>query len=255
MATRTHTTSTLLAVGGALLALVATTGCSDASEDTEPEKKSFALSGDKLKVVAKDGDLDIRPADVDEVRVTRWFSGYTVMGGSPEVKWSMKDGTLKLNVDCGPALVADCDVRHEVLVPKDTAVTVNSDNGKVKASGFGSELDIDSDNGAIEVKDVSGKLTLSSDNGKVEGTGLRSRQVWSESDNGQVELAFTEVPDNVKADSDNGKITVVVPDADYHVSAKASNGDVNNDVPNDPRSKHSITVGSDNGEINLRLAD
>lgn len=255
MATRTHTSRTLLALGGALLALTAASGCSNASDDKDPESRSFALPGKRLKVVARDGDLDIRPADVDEVQVTRWFSGYTVLGGDPEVTWSMDDGTLRLTADCGTALVSDCDVRHKVLVPRDAAVTVNADNGAVKASGFSSDLEIDADNGSVRVKDASGTLTLSSDNGKVVGEGLSSRRVSAESDNGEVKLSFDKVPDNVRADSDNGRITMVLPEAEYRVEAEASNGDVGIGVPDDPRSKHLIHAGSDNGEISLRMAE
>ncbi|GGO80440.1 DUF4097 family beta strand repeat-containing protein [Wenjunlia tyrosinilytica] len=254
MATPRHLIRTLLGAGGALLVLTAVTGCSDASDDGKPEKRGFALSGKVLTVDADDSDVVIKPADVGKVEVTRWFDAWSVLGSTPKAKWSMKGSTLRLDVDCGPAVVQNCDARHEVLVPRGVAVTVRGDNGKVTASGFDTPLKITADNGEVIVRGASGKLTLTSDNGEVRASGIRSSHVSAGSDNGEVDLRFAKVPDSVRANSDNGEVTMALPDAEYKVSTRARDGDVHMGIARDDTSKHVISAESDNGEITLRKA-
>jgi hypothetical protein len=243
----------MLAAGAALLALAAA-GCADPGQDSDPEHRSFPLDGRRLTVKADDSSVEIRPADVDEVEVTRWFDAWTVLGGKrPEVKWSMEGSTLRLTVRCGVGLINDCAARHRVLVPRGVAVAVDAENGSVTASGFTTALDLDSGNGRVVVRDSSGELRLSSDNGSVKATGVRSPRVDADADNGRVELRFAKVPDVVRAESDNGAVRIHLPRAEYRVDAKASNGSVRVGVPRDDGSRHSVTAKSANGSVSLRL--
>ncbi|MCC2267375.1 DUF4097 domain-containing protein [Streptomyces sp. CT1-17] len=240
--------------GGALVALGALTACGGSVDDDGPEKRDFALTGGELTIKRNSGDLEVRPADVDQVEVTRWFSGWSAVGGKPKASWELDGAQLKLNADCG-AVINDCTTRYEVRVPKDVALSVEGDNGKTDAAGFGKGLRISSDNGAVHVSDVSGDVALHSGSGELKATGLAAGRVEAESDNGKVDLSFASVPDQVDVYTENGEVTVEVPDAPYKVTTETENGDVRADVPTDGNSAHAISVRTENGAITLRTAD
>ncbi|MEV0972056.1 DUF4097 family beta strand repeat-containing protein [Microtetraspora glauca] len=244
------TTSRSLVLTASALVLLA--GCGVSADEAQPEKRSFAFAQDRLSIAKGSGDLDIKPGEVADVQVRRWFSRWSVLGGDPKTTWDLKDGTLTLATDC-VTLIGGCDVRYEVVVPAGTALTVEGDNGRVSASGFGAGLRIRTDNGAISVADASGPLSLESENGEVRATGTRSGQVDAVSGNGAIHLAFAAVPDQVAVRTDNGALTVEVPDAAYQVKVKGGK-DVRADVREDATSRHVITATSDNGRITVRPA-
>ncbi|MEU8545681.1 DUF4097 family beta strand repeat-containing protein [Streptomyces roseoverticillatus] len=239
---------------GVLAAGAVLTGCGSADADeAKPEHKAFALAGKELTIESDNSALELVPADVKDVQVTRWFSGWT-LGGTAKVTWELDGSVLKLKEHCS-GLSADCDARHKIEVPRGVKVTVKNDNGAVKARGFDAGLDIRSSNGAVRVEDSSGSLRLHSSNGTLTTTGVTSHQVKADTDNGAVRLAFGRVPDRVEAGSDNGSITVDLPRAPYKAEGRSNNGKVRVDVPRDDSSTHVVTAHSNNGEVKIRLAD
>ncbi|MFF4216414.1 DUF4097 family beta strand repeat-containing protein [Streptomyces nondiastaticus] len=239
---------------GVLVAGAVLTGCGSADADeATPEHKAFALAGKELTVESDNSALELVPADVKDVRVTRWFSGWT-LGGTAKVTWEMDGSVLKLKEKCS-GLSADCESRHKIEVPRGVKVTVKNDNGAVKARGFDTDLDIRSGNGAVRVDDSSGSLRLHSSNGTLTTTGVTSRQVKADTDNGAVQLSFGRAPDRVDAGSDNGSITIGLPRAPYKAEGRSNNGKVRVDVPRDDNSAHVVTAHSNNGEVKIRLAD
>ncbi|MFF3753772.1 DUF4097 family beta strand repeat-containing protein [Streptomyces sp. NPDC002018] len=256
VAARRNRTRTLLAPGGALLLALAVSGCggTDAS-DAPVEKKSFALGGKTLTIKTENSAVDLVPADVKTVEVTRQVAGWVFGGSGPHASWRMNGDTLSLTVKCR-AVVSDCEALHKVTVPRGVAVTVNGDNGKVVATGFDTGLKLRSDNGSVTVRDSSGPVDLVSDNGSITARGLSARTVSAKSDNGSVHLGLTAVPDSVDTVSDNGRILIDLPrsDTSYAVTAKSDNGGVEVDVPTDGSSTHVVKARSDNGKITVRNA-
>ncbi|WP_329116730.1 DUF4097 family beta strand repeat-containing protein [Streptomyces sp. NBC_01465] len=250
-------TRTLLAAGGAVLVSVAVTGCGADAGDAKAEHKSFALSGKTLTVDSDNSQIELVPADVKDVEVTRRVDGWVFMGTGPEAKWSMKDGTLTLRVKCD-AVASSCAARHEIRVPRGVAVTVRDGNGGVTATGFSTPLKVSSGNGRVTVRNSSGALDLDSDNGKVEGEGISAKSVVAGSHNGGVRLTLTSVPDRVETSSNNGAVEVTLPKQaglTYKVSTKSHNGDVNVSVPRSDTSAHVVRATSDNGEVTVRSAN
>jgi hypothetical protein len=242
-----------LVVTGTALALAALSGCGSDLEDARPEKRSFATAADRLTIDSDNGDVAVRPADVDRIEVTRWFSGWALIG-DPEATWEMDGDRLELRTDCGP-VVGDCSARYEVLVPRETELTVVGDNGDIRAEGFGTALRIETDNGDVTVSDSTGPLTLEGDNGDMVATGVTSRQVNAVSDNGDVRLVFTSAPDRTSVESSNGDVTLEVPEGTaYRVDAETSNGDVTTELATDPKGANRLDVRSDNGDITLHTA-
>ncbi|MGW2176748.1 DUF4097 family beta strand repeat-containing protein [Streptomyces sp. NPDC001732] len=235
---------------------LALTGCgSTDAGDAPAEHKSFALHGKTLTIRSGHSSLDLVPADVRKVEVTRRVDGWVMLGSGPEPRWEMEDDTLTLGVKCD-ALISDCASQHEVKVPRGVTVVVEGDDGRITASGFDTPLSLTADNGRVTVKDSSGPLELKSDNGGITAERVSAASVSARSDNGRIRLEFASVPDRVDAVSDNGGITVLLPDGatKYAVDAAADNGRVSVDVPRGD-SRHVVKVRSDNGEVDVRSAN
>ncbi|MEU6170425.1 DUF4097 family beta strand repeat-containing protein [Streptantibioticus parmotrematis] len=254
LAARTRTrTRTVGFLALAACATLAVSGCSRSSGGSGPEHKDFALAGTSLTIDSDDSALDVRPADVKDVQVTRWFSAHTLVGSRPSVSWAMDGSTLRLRLHCS-GIVADCSVRHQILVPRGVAVTVKDGNGAVTASGFSRPLTITSGNGAVDVSGSTGTLTLDSGNGRVVASGVRSKEVHAGSSNGEVRVDFAAVPNRVTTSTSNGPVTIGLPHASYAVTATSDNGHASVSVPQDSASGHVVTAHSSNGSITVRTA-
>ncbi|MEU9758979.1 DUF4097 family beta strand repeat-containing protein [Streptomyces sp. NPDC001834] len=261
MAVRTRA---LIASGGALLLGLAVSGCGSSDPGDAPaEHKSFALgegtgstTGRTLTIDAGNTTLELAPADVRNVEVTRHVDGWVFAGSGPEPQWRLRDDTLTLQVKCR-ALISDCSSRHQVKVPRGVAVIVEGGNGKVTASGFDTPLTLRNNNGSVTVRDSSGPLELESNNGTVVAEGISATSVKAQCDNGGIRLGFASAPDLVKARSDNGSITIGLPggSVEYAVSATARNGRTSVDVPRSDDSSHVVKARSNNGGITVRTAN
>ncbi|WP_250287329.1 DUF4097 family beta strand repeat-containing protein [Streptomyces atroolivaceus] len=257
MTIRTRRTDALVATAGTVLLVAALSGCgSTDAEDAAAEHKSFAFSGKALTIDAENSTLDLVPADVEQIEVTRRVDGWVVLGSGPDPVWKLEGDELRLQVKCR-AVVSNCEAHHEVKVPRGLALTVQGDNGEVTAAGFTAPLTISADNGGVTVRDASGPLKLSADNGSIEAERVSGSSVIARSDNGSVQLGFTRVPDLVDTVSDNGSISIDLPGGKsvYAVSAEADNGDVSVDVPRSESSEHVVKARSDNGEVTVRSAN
>ncbi|MFB7913216.1 DUF4097 family beta strand repeat-containing protein [Streptomyces sp. NPDC056061] len=250
-------TRALIASGGAVVLGVVLTGCgSTDSGDAPAEHKSFALAGKTLTVESSNTALEIEPADVRKVEVTRRVDGWVVAGNGPDPEWGMQDGTLTLKVKCR-ALISDCSARHQVKVPRGVEVVVESGNGKINASGFDTPLTLRSHNGGVTIRDSSGKLSLETHNGTVTAEGISAKSVSAQSKNGSMRLDFSSVPDLVETQSHNGSTVIGLPNGSttYAVSATAHNGRVSVEAPRSDDSPHVVKARSNNGRITVRNAN
>ncbi|MFF2960971.1 DUF4097 family beta strand repeat-containing protein [Streptomyces sp. NPDC057963] len=247
-------TRTLIASAGVVLLGFGLTGCGSANPGDAPaEHKSFALGGKTLTIHSGNSSLELVPADVQKVEVTRRVDGWVVLGNGPDPQWKMQDDTLMLQVKCS-ALISNCASQHQVKVPRGVAVVVEGDNGKVVASGFDTPLTLHADNGKVTVRDSSGPLKLDSDNGGIVTEGVSAKSVSARSDNGRIQLGFASAPDLVDTVSDNGGITIDLPAGSvrYAVDAVAENGRVSVDAPRSENSGHVVKARSNNGQVTVR---
>ncbi|MFG3530700.1 DUF4097 family beta strand repeat-containing protein [Streptomyces sp. NPDC047917] len=250
-------TRALVASGGAVLMALVLSGCGSTDvSDAPAEHKSFALGGKTLTIRSGQSSVELVPADVQKVEVTRRVDGWVMFGDGPEPRWEMRDDTLTLAVKCD-ALISDCAAEHQVKVPRGVAVVVEGNDGKIVASGFRTPLTLTADNGKVTVRDSTGPLKLASDNGAIAAEGISARSVSARSDNGSIRLGFTAVPDLVDTESDNGAITIGLPGGSvkYAVDAAADNGHTSVDVPRGDSSRHVVKARSDNGEVTVRSAN
>ncbi|EST24004.1 DUF4097 family beta strand repeat-containing protein [Streptomyces roseochromogenus] len=239
-------------VTGVLVAGVSACGA-DASDDTHPDHRSFALHGRTLTVDSDDSALEVvadGSAKSGTVEVTRWFQGSVVLGGSPAVRWSFKDDRLVLRVHCS-GFIADCSARHRIVVPRGISVKVDDADGSVRAQGFRDPLSVDTADGAVHVTDSSGPLDLRSADGAVHAD-VSSRQVKADSSDGSVYVRLSAVPDQVDASSADGAVTVALPKGAYRLSAGSDDGGVSVSVPRDDTSPHRVSAHSADGKVTVR---
>lgn len=199
-----------------------------------------------------DGTTEVRGGDVEEITLVAEISdGLVRTGHRAEVEGS----SLVVRSNCS-FLSTWCGVDYSLVVPRDMAVDVDADNGRVTLIDLDGDVDADGDNGRVELIRLTGNLRASSDNGSVTGEGLRTPVVVADTDNGRVSLSFAEPPRDVTATSDNGRVEVVVPNtADtYRVDAQTDNGSTDIAVRTDPTSPRVITAETDNGSVSVRYA-
>ena len=168
------------------------------------------------------------------------------------------DSTLELRGSCPLIGSMWCRVTWRIELPRGLDVEVNADNDGVDVSNIDGNVVVDSDNGAVELADVSGEININGDNGRIVGTDLSAAVVDVDTDNGRIELAFTEPPDTVNASGDNGSIEVVVPEIEggYDITAETSNGSTDDiDVVDNPESPHKLRLETDNGSISVHTVD
>ncbi|WP_320781953.1 DUF4097 family beta strand repeat-containing protein [Streptomyces sp. CRN 30] len=243
------------AVTGVVAVLVgALAACgAEAGEDSDPEQRSFALQGRALTIDSDDSALELVPADVGEVRVTRWFAGRAVVG-SAGVSWGMEDDRLELRTKCR-GFITSCSARHRVEVPRGVAVTVKSTDGSVTAKGFEEALRISTADGSVRVSDSSGPLEVDSEDGAVRAEGIEAPSVKARTEDGSVRLELRAVPDLLEARSADGSVDIALPQETYRVTAESSDGSVDVSVPRDESSDHVVTARTNDGSIKVRTAN
>ncbi|MEU5087953.1 DUF4097 family beta strand repeat-containing protein [Streptomyces sp. NPDC021356] len=246
------------ALTGVVVALLATaTACGgSATDDKDPEHRSFALHGRTLTVDSDDSALEIVAADgnaAGTVRVTRWFKGHVLVGDDPHVSWSMKDDRLVLRLKCS-GIVADCDAKHRIEVPRGITVKVEDKDGSVRASGFEDPLTVRATDGSVHVTDSTGPLELRTRDGSVHAD-VSSRRVRATTTDGSLHLTLGAVPDLVDASSSDGSVTVALPRAPYRVTTKTRDGSTHVSVPRDATSPHVVSARTSDASITVRTVN
>jgi len=204
-----------------------------------------------LRVANDNGRVVVRGADTEEITVDAELS--RGLFGLDESIEPVGD-ELRIDADC-PGLGEWCWVNYTITVPRGIDVVVSADNGRAVVSDVDGTLDIDTDNGRIELTAVTGTVRASGDNGRIVGTDVRSAVVEAETDNGSIDLVFTDPPESVTASTSNGSIDLAVPDVegDYNVVApRTDNGSVEVNIASDPSSARVIQTSTDNGSITIR---
>ncbi|MFJ8190593.1 DUF4097 family beta strand repeat-containing protein [Streptomyces sp. NPDC096094] len=256
MAARTVSARTFAAVGTVAVLVAGLSACASASDDKEPEHRSFALQGRTLTVDSDDSALEIVASDdhtSGKVEVTRWFSGSVAVGSDPEVTWKMEDDRLVLRMNCS-GVVADCEARHRIEVPRGIAVKVKEGDGSVRARGFRDALNIRTGDGSVHVTDSTGPLELRTGDGSVRAE-VSSRRVNAHTNDGSVRLELGTVPDLVESRTGDGSVTITLPRATYKVSTETGDGGIDVSVPRDDASSHVVSARTGDGKVTVRTAN
>lgn len=249
-----------LAVACAVVIITAlTAGCGGrVGDDKKPEHRSFSLQGKTLTIDSDDSALELVPVDGDEVRVTRWFKGRTVLGDAPSVSWAWRDDRLTLRMSCS-GMVTGCTSRHRIEIPRTAAVTVNNEDGSVTANDFRTALKIHTEDGAIRVERSAGRLELTAADASIRTVHTTSRQVKATTADGTIELELAAVPNRIETRTQDGTTTLRLPRSGpngatiaYHVDVSTEDGLTDIAVPQDAESPHVISARADDGKVTVQ---
>ncbi|NJP96375.1 DUF4097 domain-containing protein [Nonomuraea sp. FMUSA5-5] len=165
---------------------------------------------------------------VEVERHLTWASGKP----APRERW--EGDTLRLSIDCPPALnLPGCSAVYRVWLPADLPVTVRTVSG------------------AVRLANLRGPVSVETDSGDVRGEGLGGGQVSARAGSGDVRLGFSGVPSRVAARTSSGDIALTLPRHAYNVRADSVEGMETVAVGQDPSSPATIEARTDTADITI----
>jgi len=137
------------------------------------------------------------------------------------------------------------------------AMQIDTEGGNVNAgdwAGTGTTR-LDTGGGDLSVNGLTGDIQLSTEGGNVDAAGVTSRTVTMQSGGGDVNLTFTQVPQNLTITAEGGNVTVILPPGTtkYDISTPDLSGG-NTSYPSslvDPNSPRKITIDSGGGDVTI----
>ena len=213
-----------------------------------------------VELAADSADITIAASDDDKATVQVRRKYWLWKHGDA---YSVDNGTLKLDGDCGWQCKAD----FAVTVPRGTKVIGHNGSGDISIAGVSGvdakstsgEIDIsdvtgdvklDLTSGDVKVNNLTGKLDVKATSGDIEAADLKGGPVDVESTSGDLELELAEATD-VRAKGTSGDIRVTAPAGDYKVSAESRSGEVDKELADDPNGSHTIQATTTSGDIDL----
>jgi hypothetical protein len=168
----------------------------------------------------------------------------------------VRDGRLVVRSTCPVYGSSWCSVSSTIEMPSDLGLSIHADGG-VEVSDVHGGVSAHADGGSVTATRVSGTLDLSSDQGRVEASGIDADHVVATSDQGRVDLTFTNSPRSVEARSDQGSVTVVLPEEPgivYATTLETDRGSAQSLIVQDHRSDRTIIATSDQGDVTVSYA-
>lgn len=247
----------ILLVTGAALAFWQF-GDRDATDDHEISEKITTV-----QLAAESADVTIQVSGDDKTTVQEKRRFWLWKKGDA---YSVDDGVLKLDGDCG----WQCSADFVVTVPRGTKVTgengsgdisiagvsgvdASSRSGTIEISDVTGDVKVDLTSGDVVVKDLTGKLDVTATSGDIEASGLKGGAVNVETTSGDLELELAEAND-VRAKGTSSDIEVTAPAGSWNVSTETRSGDVGNGLGDDPNGTHTINATTTSGDIELQTS-
>jgi hypothetical protein len=213
-----------------------------------------------VQLAADHSDITIKVSDDDKTTVQEQRKYWFWKHGDA---YSVKDGVLKLDGDCG----WQCSADFEVTVPRGTKVTgengsgdlelsgvagvdAKSRSGKVELREIDGDVNLDVTSGDVSVSDLTGKLDVKANSADIEAADLKGGPVTVETSSGDMELQLAEAND-VSAKGSSGDIEITAPTGDYKVTTETHSGDTENNLGNNTNASHTITAKTTSGDIEL----
>jgi hypothetical protein len=214
-----------------------------------------------VQLAAKSADITIKVSGDDKTTVEEKRRFWLWKHGDA---YSVDDGVLKLDGDCG----WQCSADFVVTVPRGTKVTGENGSGDISIAGVGGvdaksrsgtieisdvtgDVKVDLTSGDVVVKDLTGKLDVTATSGDIEASGLKGGPVDVETTSGDLELELAEAND-VRAKGTSSDIEVTAPTGGWNVNTETRSGDVENGLGDDPNGSHTIEATTTSGDIELR---
>ncbi len=245
----------ILLVTGAALAFWQF-GDRDSTDDHEISEKITTV-----QLAAESADITIKVSGDDKTTVQEKRTFWLWNKGDA---YSVDDGVLKLDGDCGWQCTAD----YVVTVPRGikvigengsgdvsiagvSGVDASSRSGTIEISDVTGDVKVDLTSGDVVVKDLTGKLDVRATSGDIEASGLKGGAVNVETTSGDLELELAEAND-VRAKGTSSDIEVTAPAGGWNVSTETRSGDVGNGLGDDPNGSHTLDATTTSGDIELQ---
>jgi hypothetical protein len=219
--------SALLVVGAAAALLVASVASKHERLD------SFAVRGslDGVALDVGDGNVDIagggQRAQLEVQRTDRYAFGHDA-----DVERTVVGGELRIRARCPSTLPSGCSVRYRLVVPDNVPVTVRTDGGTVRFSGYRGSARVTTHSGDIDIGSFCGfSLEARAESGDIVASAACAPQELSlRSTSGSVRASVPTGRYRVEAESASGTHAVrglaAVSDAPFSIQALSSSGDV-----------------------------
>ncbi|MFI5691204.1 DUF4097 family beta strand repeat-containing protein [Kribbella sp. NPDC051586] len=219
---------------------------------------------DKITAVhldAEHSDITIKVSDDDKTTVQEQRKYWFWKHGDA---YSVNDGVLKLDGDCG----WQCSADFEITVPRGTKVTgqngsgdldltgvagvdAKSRSGKVELREIDGDVNLDVTSGDVSISALTGKLDVKANSGDIEAADLKGGPVNVETSSGDMELQLSE-PNDISAKGSSGDIEITAPTGDYKVTTSTRTGDTEDNLGNNTNAPHTITATTTSGDIELQ---
>ena len=190
----------------------------------------------RLTIESPRGDVRVREARGDRPAVADLNLGWTLHQPQPQLV-DEGDGAWRLTAQCEENNLGRCWVDMDVVVPDGAAVDVQSTFGAVRTDTTG-DLDVRTTTGDIRVEGSPGRVQASTTFGDVR---LTTRQ---------------DAPESVSVQTSAGDIDVEVPgDQSYQVDADSKLGKERVAVQQAAGARHTLTLDSEFGDIDVTPSD
>ena len=152
------------------------------------------------------------------------------------------------------------DERMTVVLPAERGISlsVDTDNGDIKAEGKGTLMDmtLSTDNGDVDttLSEIisQGKLLFETDNGDIRIGKFDTVSLSSDSDNGDITLTDGAASDKIELSTDNGDVKIKGRIAASLLTIETDNGDVETDNGGLIDAERT-NIETDNGDIEIKL--
>jgi hypothetical protein len=228
-----------LIVGLALLAAA----CGSASETTEIEiTDSFDTgviridSGDVVVLGNNDG--------ITTIEATLSYSGT-----APEVTADVVDGGLVVGHTCAGS--DECSVDYNISLPESTALVVDVCEGKLTVTSMKAELSATTGAGELFLNTIEGPaIVAQSGDGFVFGTQMKTPQASFTAAEGDIDVSFDDVIEELSVATEKGDITVQLEGGPYAFDITAD-GSVNNKVDASDTATNTVVLRTASGDVEV----
>jgi len=228
-----------LIVGLALLAAA----CGSSSETTEIEITDSFEAG----VIRIDsGDVVVLGNDdgITTIEATLSYSGT-----APEVTAEVVDGGLVVGHTCAGG--DECSVDYNISLPESTALVVEVGEGKLTVSNIRAELSATTGAGELFLNTIEGPaIVAQSGDGFVFGTQMKTPQATFTAAEGDIDVSFDDVIEELLVATEKGDITVQLEGGPYAFDL-TTDGGITNKVDASDTAPNTVVLRTGSGDIEV----
>lgn len=220
------------------------------ARQTETRHQTYPHTGTHVELVLAGLDVQVLPGKEGEIAVERRLT-WSLSRPELDERWAGR--TLHATAAaCPPIAVGpQCNVDYTLRVPPGSTIGATIRAGDLTVRDMSGDLDLSASDGDIHLDDIDGQLSIHNSTDDVAATDIRSNRVSIQTTSGDIDMRFTQEPEQVQTTTTNGNITIGVPQhTTYNLTVEASEPDIN--VPHHPTARHTITARTNTGKVRIQ---